>query len=267
MPPKSSSDKSFEAIRFNAAIGLFIFSLIFLITTVWFIYQHAQERDRLGQVIGDNRQLVENQRLLQGAIEQLQNNLSRQNDRLKTKAEALANSEQALLTLKQERSERLSKVQQRAEKVESIRNELAPAFKDISAKIFLEDNQITIRLPGQNLFASAEVSLEPAGAAILDSVAEILKAQLIDLPIRVEGHTDNIPIGSSLADTYPTNLHLSAARASSAVQFLIETGELEPTLLEAVGKGDTIPVGDNSTQEGRAQNRRIDIVIVLGELK
>ncbi|MEM6884439.1 MAG: OmpA family protein [Verrucomicrobiota bacterium] len=267
MPSKSGSDKSFEAIRFNASLGLFVFSLIFLVTTIWFIQQHAEDRERLGQVIGDNRQLVENQRLLQGAVEQLKTNLARQNDRLKTKAEALASSEQARLTLERERRDRLIKVQKRAEKVDTIRTQLAPALKDIAAQVFLTEDQVTIRLPGKSLFASAETTLQPEGTEILTSVAQLLSAQLVDLPIRVEGHTDNIPIGNSLIDTFPSNLHLSAARASAAVEFMIEEGQLKPELLEAVGKGDTAPVGDNSTEEGRAQNRRIDIVIQLGSLE
>ncbi|MEM1156879.1 MAG: OmpA family protein [Verrucomicrobiota bacterium] len=267
MPSKSGSDKSFEAIRFNAALGLFLFSMIFLISSIWFIYQHAQERERLGQVIGDNRQLVENQRLMQGAVEQLRNNLARQNDRLKTKAEALASSEQARLTLERERRERLIQIQQRAEKIDAIRSQLAPALRDISTQIFLTQDQITIRLPGKNLFASAETTLQPEGTEILASVARILNAQLTDLPIRIEGHTDDVPIGDNLQNTFPTNLHLSAARASAAVDFLISEGGLTATLLEAVGKGDTTPIADNSTTEGRAQNRRIDIIIQLDALE
>lgn len=266
MPSKSGLDKSFEAIRFNAALGLFIFSLIFLVSTIWFLHQHADERDRLGQIIGDNRQLVENQRLLQGAVEQLKHNLARQKSRLQTKSEALASSEQARLMLERERRDRLIKVQERAEKVDDIRTRLAPALQNISAQVFLTDNSITIRLPGANLFASAEATLQPEGAAILSSIAAILREQLVDLPIRVEGHTDNIPIGNNLIKTFPSNLHLSAIRASSAVQFLVEEGSLDPKLLEAVGKGDTAPIGDNLTEEGRAQNRRIDIVIDLGAL-
>jgi chemotaxis protein MotB len=266
MPSKLGSDKSFEGIRFNAAVGLFVFSLLFLIATIWFIHQHAEERNRLGQVIGDNRQLVENQRLLQGAVDQLQTNLARQTDRLKTKAEALANSEQARLTLERERRDRLIKVQQRAEKVEEVRQQLAPAFKEVSAQIFLDKNQVTIRLPGQTLFASAESTLQPEGTAILFSIAEILSAQLENLPIRIEGHTDNIPMGPSLQAVYPTNWHLSSSRASAAVDFLIEEGNIASDRLEAIGKGSTKPIADNATEEGRAQNRRIDIVIGLGEL-
>ena len=267
MPSKSGSDKSFEAIRFNAALGLFLFSLIFLVSTIWFIREHAQERERLGQVIGDNRQLVENQRLLQGAVEQLKNNLARQNDRLQTKSEALASSEQARLTLERERRDRLIQIQERAEKIDGIRTQLAPAFKDISAQIFLTEDQITIRLPGQSLFASAETTLQPEGTEILASVASILRAQLLNLPIRVEGHTDNMAIGENLLEKYPTNLHLSAARASSAADYMISEGGLENAYVEAVGKGDTAPVAGNSTEEGRAQNRRIDIVIQLDALE
>jgi len=200
-------------------------------------------------------------------MEQVKSNLARQNSRLKTKSQALTSSEQARSTLEQERQNHLIKIQQRTQKVDAVRNQLTPAFEGTPVKVFLNEDLVTIRLPGKDLFASAEASLQPKGSEILGTVAEILRTQFQSLPIRIEGHTDNIPIGDSLKGRYPSNFHLSALRASSAVSFLIEQGELKPKLLEAVGKGDTIPIADNATEEGRSQNRRIDIVIQLDALK
>jgi chemotaxis protein MotB len=265
MASKSSSDRSFEAIRFHASIGLFLFSLIFLLISIWLVHRHAEERDRLRQVIGDNRQLLENQRLLQGAVDQLANNLARQTDRLKTKSQALASSEQARLELEKERLARLTRAQRQAERVETLRQALAPALEPTDAQVFLEKDNVTIRLPGEVMFETGEAFLQPIGQDILLFVAEILRNQLTRFPVRIEGHTDNIPIGDNLKLQFPTNWHLSSARASTAAGFLVEEGLIRPDRLEAVGMGSANPVADNTTPEGRAQNRRLDLVINIAE--
>lgn len=258
-------DKSFEAIRLKACVGLCGFSLAFLLISVWLIRDHAAEQERLGQVIGDNRQLVENTRLLQGAVDQVQTNLIRQTDRLKSKSEALASSEQARLELERERRARLEEAQRRADRVASVRRSLAPALARTDALIFLDDRRITLRLPGGDLFASGEAVLQPGGQAILSSVALALSEHLPGAPIRIEGHTDNVAIGPSLAEKFPSNWHLSATRAAAAAEFLTRLGILQASRIEVVGLGDTRPVADNTSEEGRAQNRRIDIVINLEE--
>ena len=103
----------------------------------------------------------------------------------------------------------------------------------------------------------------PGDAAVKNEVAEVLKAisdSVTDakLKIRVEGHSDSTPISNS---RYPSNWELSAARASSVLIKLTETG-IAPERLSASGYGGFQPVADNSTPEGRAQNRRVDVVIL-----
>jgi len=266
MASKSSSNRSFEAIRFHASVGLFCFSLIFLFTSIWIIYRHAEEQGRLRQVIGDSRQLLENQRLLQGAVDQLKNNLARQTDRLKTKSEALANSEQARLELEKERLARLTRAERQAEQVQALRQALAPALEPTDAQVFLEKDHVTIRLPGEVMFGPGESTLQPIGQDVLLFVAEVLRNQLTQYPIRIEGHTDNVPIGENLKAQFPTNWHLSSARSSTAAGFLVDNGLIRPDRLEAVGKGSADPVADNTTPEGRAQNRRLDIVINIADI-
>ncbi|MEM6820581.1 MAG: OmpA family protein [Verrucomicrobiota bacterium] len=258
-----AKDKSFDSIRLKATLGLFIFSLMFLLISVWLIQQHAHEQKRLGQVLGDNRQLVENQRLLLAATDQLRDNMAQQATQLKTKSKELRTSEQERLLLEKDRMVRLLKAQGRAERVKSIRRALAPALEGTEAQIFLDDQEVTIRLPGQNLFLSAEALLQQQGKEILDSIALVLSEELKDLPFRIEGHTDNIPIGESLKEVFPTNWHLSSMRASSAAQYLVDEGKIAPSRIEVVGRGAGDPIADNATPEGQAQNRRMDIVIRL----
>jgi chemotaxis protein MotB len=82
-----------------------------------------------------------------------------------------------------------------------------------------------------------------------------------DKAIRIEGHTDNVAINRSLAQRYPTNWELSAARAINVARYL-EQQAIAPGSLSAAAFGEFKPVADNSTVEGRAKNRRIEIVLV-----
>jgi chemotaxis protein MotB len=94
----------------------------------------------------------------------------------------------------------------------------------------------------------------------------LVAAALHGLPnqIRIEGHTDNIPVNSP---DFATNWELSAARASRVLRFLTEQGGLDAGKLFLAGYADTQPVADNATPEGRALNRRADIVILYPTLE
>lgn len=116
---------------------------------------------------------------------------------------------------------------------------------------------ITISLADNLLFDSGSADLKPGARDVLLQVAGALKG----LPngLRVEGHTDNVPVNSQ---DFATNWELSAARASRVLRFLSEQGGLNANKLEAAFFAETRPVAANDTAEGRAQNRRADIVIL-----
>jgi chemotaxis protein MotB len=79
--------------------------------------------------------------------------------------------------------------------------------------------------------------------------------------IRVEGHSDNVEIGPSLKSRYPNNMELSKARANGVVRYLVEKGGLDPSRLTAVGYGDTKPTAENTAEEGRTKNRRVELLL------
>jgi chemotaxis protein MotB len=126
-------------------------------------------------------------------------------------------------------------------------------------------DRLTITMVERVLFDSGQAQLKSTGLDVLRQLSAILKSQP-DKQIRVEGHTDNVPIGAKLKERFPTNWELSTARATSVVRFLVDDGGLDPANLSAVGYADTRPIGSNEVEEGRMANRRIDIVLYPKEL-
>ncbi|HOF05488.1 MAG TPA: OmpA family protein [Syntrophales bacterium] len=119
--------------------------------------------------------------------------------------------------------------------------------------------KLTLDVVDKILFASGEAKVKKEGLEVLKRVVDILK-NLKDKSILVEGHTDNVQIRGQLAQVYPTNWELSAARAINVARYLQSQG-INPELLKAVACGEYKPVADNSTAEGRQKNRRIAIVL------
>ncbi len=123
-------------------------------------------------------------------------------------------------------------------------------------KVSYEVIGIRLILQEKILFSSGSAELRPETYPILDKLYEILKD--LPNPVEVEGHTDSIPI---YTEKFPSNWELSTARASSIVRYFIAKG-INPERLKASGYADTKPIASNATPEGRAQNRRVEIVIL-----
>ena len=115
------------------------------------------------------------------------------------------------------------------------------------------------------LFDSGQAQVKPAGLKVLKQVSDVLK-KVTDKQVRIEGHTDNVPIGVKLREKFATNWELSTARATSVVRYLIEEGGVDRTMLAAGGYADTRAVESNDTDAGKAANRRIEIVLYQKDL-
>lgn len=121
-------------------------------------------------------------------------------------------------------------------------------------------NKLSVNMVGQILFASGTATLTEDGKRVLKQVGTSLQ-KIADKRICVEGHTDNLAIASSLREVFPSNWELAAARAANVVHFLQDEVGISGKRLEIRAMGPYQPVADNSTPEGRAQNRRIEIVL------
>jgi len=123
--------------------------------------------------------------------------------------------------------------------------------------------KLTVNMVEAILFDSGKAEVKQEGLVVLGKVIEILRT-VNDKSIRIEGHTDNKPIVGPLMQRYPTNWELSAARAINVARYLQKQG-IEPATLSAAAFSEFKSVADNATTEGRAKNRRIEIVLVPKE--
>ncbi len=121
--------------------------------------------------------------------------------------------------------------------------------------------KLTVNLVDKILFDSGRAEIKGDGTKVLDKVASVLNG-VADKNIRIEGHTDNVPISGALTSKYASNWELSTARATSVARYLQDQDKVDPTRLVAAGYGEYHPIASNDTAEGRAQNRRIEIVLV-----
>jgi len=121
----------------------------------------------------------------------------------------------------------------------------------------MESRGLVVSLGEGGFFASGSDVLKPEGRQLLDSLAENFSA--VDNQIRIEGHTDSVPIRTT---RFPSNWELSTARATTIISYLVQTYGIDPDKLSAAGYGEFRPITANDTLDGRARNRRVDIVVL-----
>ena len=124
-------------------------------------------------------------------------------------------------------------------------------------KFILDKRGLVLRFSERFFFDSGEASVRPEVIPMLNSIAQTLEK--IPNHIRIEGHTDSVPINTP---RFPSNWELSTARATSIVHFVLTRYQFEPTRLSAAGYGEFRPIASNKNHDGRSQNRRVDIVIL-----
>jgi chemotaxis protein MotB len=176
-------------------------------------------------------------------------------------------------SLEQERRA-LEEYKRRAEQLEQIRKRFEllrdklQKLTTLGLKVEVRSNRMLIQLPGDVLFDSGSDKLKPRGREILTAVAAVIRsdADLSQRAFQVAGHTDSKPLrGGAFGD----NWGLSAMRARQVLVYLIGDpegkaggGGLDPSKLHAAGYGETDPISDNSTPEGRTGNRRVELVLM-----
>jgi len=143
-----------------------------------------------------------------------------------------------------------------AQMQEAMKAELAS--KEVTLKEL--EGKLTLTMVEAILFDSGKADVKKEGKQALKKVAGVLK-EVKDQDIIIAGYTDNVKISAALAKKYPTNWELSAARAISVVKLLQADG-VNPELLSAAGFSEYRPVADNKTPEGRAENRRMEIILM-----
>lgn len=208
---------------------------------------------------------------LKHELEKMGVNLESLNEQLQetgTQKEQLSKSVVDMQRALDEYKTRAAQLERIKERFEALRDKLKK-LTELGLKVEIRRNRMVIRLPGDVLFASGQDKLRPEGQKVLDAVAEVIRKdpQLSARYFQVAGHTDNKPLqGGRFGD----NWGLSLMRARQVLLYLIAPvdpkkgtgGGLDPNKLHAAGYGETDPVAKNDTDEGRQQNRRVELVLL-----
>ncbi|EKE02404.1 MAG: hypothetical protein ACD_20C00392G0004 [uncultured bacterium] len=127
----------------------------------------------------------------------------------------------------------------------------------------LDERGLVINLVDSLFFNSGSAEIRKEAYPSLRKIGEMLKKKFSEYSMRVEGHTDNVPVKSSI---FPSNWELSSARAASVIRFMTGNFDFSKARFSAVGYSDSVPVAPNDTYEGRSKNRRVEIVILKSKL-
>lgn len=188
------------------------------------------------------------------------NQAQQMNMSLKQKSDELADKERIL----QDRERALKELQQVVAHQDSVTNRLNDilrnallGFRSDELSVEIVNGKVYVSMSDKLLFKSGSANVEAKGKDAIRMLAEVLEKNL-DIDILVEGHTDNIPIRTAV---YKDNWDLSVARATSIVRILTSDYHIAPVRVTASGKGEYTPKATNETPEGRAANRRTEIIL------
>lgn len=130
------------------------------------------------------------------------------------------------------------------------------------SKVTLEITRrgLIVSLKEAGFFNSGQANIKPEAYELINTIAEVMTQY--NNPMRLEGHTDNIPINTA---QFPSNWELSTARATNGLKYLLKNFNVDANKISATGYAEFRPIADNATPDGRARNRRVDLVMLSGE--
>jgi chemotaxis protein MotB len=141
--------------------------------------------------------------------------------------------------------------------METVKTQLAAALQELNIDFEETGEGLLVRLPESILFASGSAELGEEGKAVIGSIAQVL--QRFSQRVRIEGYTDDVPVQHS---PYRSNWELSAARAIAVMREMVDVHGLAASRFTVAGWGEHKPLVDNSNEENRARNRRVEIVVL-----
>jgi chemotaxis protein MotB len=230
--------------RFVSTLILMVVAVAAAVAALFFLYYEPQTRE-LEKARREASLCVQERSTLKSRVSDLESMLG------ELKQESAGLAEQVRV-----KEEELAKVQTtQDELIAGLQEEIA------NGQIQVERlrGQLRVDVVDEILFDSGDATVKPAGKDVLRKVGAVLASA--ERQIRVLGHTDDVPITGHLAEKYPTNWELSAARAVNMVRFLHEEAGLAPERLSASAQSQYHPRVSNETADGRQRNRRIEILL------
>jgi chemotaxis protein MotB len=227
-------------------------------------YQSALGREQA--LMSEKEALNENIKQLNTRISGLESDINRltgQMDEAGKNAAQLARMANMTQQQLEEEQKRLVQMRQlmdqQRQAIENLRKKMTDAlvnFHSNELSVFTKNGKVYVSLQESLLFPSGSATVNPKGKEALGTLAQVLNSNP-DISVLIEGHTDSIPIKGK----YEDNWALSTARATAIVRILTDTYKVDPTRVTASGRSKYEPIDTNETAEGRARNRRTEIIL------
>jgi chemotaxis protein MotB len=243
-------------------LSTLIFSLVFtscgpgkkLVASQYHVDQLQKDSSDTHSQLNSCTNLVEK---LRGNVSTLQN----ENAAVSGDLKALTSSSKMTIAEQASRLKTLQNMMQSQRDVMSkLKNTISDAlmkYKTDELSVYIKDGNVYVSLQEKLLFKSGSDVVDPAGVAALKSLAVVLN-NTKDINVLIEGHTDNVPIKTKL---FKDNWDLSTARATAIVRILTKDNGFDSKRITASGRGDFRPIKPNDTVEGRAGNRRTEVIL------
>lgn len=226
--------------------------------------------DNINKLQSDSARLAQRINLLENNLNQLEGaRASLQQQLAATRSEAASrledastqlNMSQQQIAAQQQRLEQLQNlIEQQRRNTQALRSKINDAlvgFNSNELTVSTKNGKVYVSLQENLLFPSGSAEVNPKGKQALSKLAEVLNNNT-NINVEIEGHTDSIPIRGRYAD----NWALSVARSTEIVRILTQTYNVDPTRVTASGRSSYEPVESNETPEGRAKNRRTEIIL------
>ena len=145
---------------------------------------------------------------------------------------------------------------------EAVESALEAVGEDVGIQVTYTKHGAHLSFEDGVLFDFGQSNISSSGYGVLDRIVNVIR--IMPYPIRIEGHTDNIPIHTK---KFPSNWELSTARAVNVLKYFADAGQIDPRRLSAVGYGDSKPLVANESPRQRAKNRRVEIVLIKEDRK
>lgn len=227
----------------------------------------SASKNQCQQLLGDTTLLGKNLRNYQSLLNGSRNENKKLNDELARRQKDLELSQNKLNASQKELVEREKRIlemqdiiNKQNEKVQSLLDNVKKAlmgFSDDELTVREESGKIYVAMSDKLLFESGKAEVNQQGQNALGKLAEVLNRQT-DIDVVIEGHTDNVPIKTAV---FKDNWDLSVIRATSVTRLLIEKYGVNPLQIQPSGRGEYKPIAENANPEGRAKNRRTEIII------
>jgi chemotaxis protein MotB len=232
-----------------------------LVATRYHVDQLQKDSSDTHGQLNDCAVLVKNLRIEKSSLLDQKQNLQDQNASVHNDLNALSSSSKMTIEEQNKRLNNLQNViQSQKDLMGKLKNSITDAlmkYKADELSVYIKDGNVYVSLQEKLLFKSGSDVVDPAGKAALQSLAQVIN-NTKDISVMIEGHTDNVPIKTSL---FKDNWDLSTARATSIVRILTKEYGFDTSRITASGKGEFKPVKPNDTVEGRAANRRTEVIL------